>query len=111
MLILKYTTLLLSSNVEVPQVLFLSLVEHIPGHLIPVQYLAHSAMHLVSYALGAFALLGLPASLALQFPDCANGPALLTENLVCDTNASPYDRASAIVNAMTIDEKLVNLVE
>ena len=45
----------------------------------------------------------------LQFPDCEDGP--LASNLVCDTTASPGDRAAALVEAMTIDEKLANLVK
>lgn len=45
----------------------------------------------------------------LQFPDCEDGP--LAENLVCDATASPGERAAALVEAMTVDEKLVNLVK
>ncbi|GAB7339501.1 hypothetical protein MBLNU457_6121t1 [Dothideomycetes sp. NU457] len=55
-------------------------------------------------------LLGL-ASARLQFPDCQNGPSALTSNLVCNTAASPADRAAAIVAAMNITEKLGNLVD
>jgi len=51
------------------------------------------------------------ASARLQFPDCQNGPPALTSNLVCNTAASPADRAAAIVAAMNITEKLGNLVE
>nr|OQO26097.1 hypothetical protein B0A51_05827 [Rachicladosporium sp. CCFEE 5018] len=64
----------------------------------------------------AAALMGL-ASAQLQggiytkYPDCVNGPALLTSNLVCNPNASPHDRAVAIINAMTITEKLENLLD
>lgn len=47
----------------------------------------------------------------MAFPDCVKGPALLTNNLVCNTSASSYDRAVAIVGAMTTAEKLVNMVE
>lgn len=47
----------------------------------------------------------------MAFPDCVNGPELLTGNLVCNTNASSYDRAAAIVGAMTTEEKLVIMVE
>ncbi|EMC95065.1 glycoside hydrolase family 3 protein [Baudoinia panamericana UAMH 10762] len=67
-------------------------------------------------ALTQAVLLGL-ASAQLQsgiythYPDCVNGPALLTSNLVCDTNATPYQRASAIINAMNITEKLANLLD
>ena len=46
---------------------------------------------------------------ALEFPNCEDGP--LAENLVCDTTASAGDRAAALVEAMTIDEKLLNLVK
>ncbi|KAL1887759.1 hypothetical protein Sste5346_009997 [Sporothrix stenoceras] len=50
-----------------------------------------------------------PAAAALlSFPDCVNGP--LANNTVCNTKASPSARAAALVKAMTIDEKLVNLV-
>lgn len=50
-----------------------------------------------------------PAAAALlTFPDCVNGP--LANNTVCNTKASPSTRAAALVKAMTIEEKLVNLV-
>ncbi|THV04770.1 beta-xylosidase [Dendrothele bispora CBS 962.96] len=42
------------------------------------------------------------------FPDCANGP--LASNLVCDTTASPMDRARALVANFTIEEKINNTV-
>jgi hypothetical protein len=54
-------------------------------------------------------LVVLPSSTALQFPDCINGP--LASNLVCDPGASPQDRAAALVGAMNISEKLVNMVK
>jgi beta-D-xylosidase 4 len=38
------------------------------------------------------------------FPDCNNGP--LKSNAVCDTSKSSVDRATALVNEMTLDEKL-----
>jgi beta-D-xylosidase 4 len=47
--------------------------------------------------------------LGFQYPDCVNGP--LADNTVCDTNASPPDRAAALVKAMKVEEKLENLVE
>ncbi len=47
--------------------------------------------------------------LGFQYPDCINGP--LATNAVCDTKASPPDRAAALVKAMNITEKLSNLVE
>lgn len=42
------------------------------------------------------------------FPDCLDGP--LSSNTVCDQNATPAQRASALVEAMTTEEKLENLV-
>ncbi|KAM7194044.1 putative exo-1,4-beta-xylosidase bxlB [Naviculisporaceae sp. PSN 640] len=44
-----------------------------------------------------------------EFPDCVSGP--LAKNTVCDTTASPSDRAAALVKALTTSEKLVNLVD
>ncbi len=58
------------------------------------------------------ALLGLLASRAvamMEFPDCENG--LLASNKVCDPKLSSLERAAALVAAMTINEKLANLVE
>ena len=51
-------------------------------------------------------VLGLSAAVSGQhlFPDCVNGP--LKNNTVCDTSASVTDRATALVNAMNVDEKL-----
>ncbi|KAK4167225.1 family 3 putative glycoside hydrolase [Cladorrhinum sp. PSN259] len=46
---------------------------------------------------------------AFQYPDCVNGP--LAQNTVCNTKASPSERALALVKAMNISEKLVNLVD
>ncbi|KUJ14582.1 glycoside hydrolase family 3 protein [Mollisia scopiformis] len=51
-----------------------------------------------------------PTSSTTTFPDCVNGPQILITNLVCNTTASPADRAAAIVSAFNISEKLVNLV-
>jgi len=59
-------------------------------------------------AAGAVAL-GLPQAAATIYPDCNNGP--LSKTVVCDPNASPPDRAAALVKAMNISEKLVNLVK
>ena len=59
--------------------------------------------------LGAVGLLATRARSREIFPDCAKGP--LANNTVCDPKAKPSDRAAALVKAMTIDEKLVNLVE
>lgn len=41
-------------------------------------------------------------------PDCVNGP--LATNKICDRNASPPERAGALVAAMEDTEKLDNLV-
>ncbi|GAW11810.1 hypothetical protein ANO14919_011620 [Xylariales sp. No.14919] len=46
----------------------------------------------------------------LVFPDCINGPDILTSNLVCDCTASPAERAAALIKAWNITEKLANLV-
>ena len=50
-------------------------------------------------------VLGLSAVASGQhlFPDCVNGP--LKNNAVCDTSASVTDRATALVNALNVDEK------
>lgn len=47
----------------------------------------------------------------MVFPDCVNGPKLLTSNLVCDSTASPAKRADALIKAWNITEKLANLVK
>ena len=44
-----------------------------------------------------------------RFPDCVKGP--LANNTVCNVTAPPPDRATALVKAMDITEKLTNLVE
>lgn len=54
-------------------------------------------------------LVGLPLATAMIYPDCINGP--LAKTLVCDQKAAAPDRAAALVKAMDISEKLVNLVE
>lgn len=54
-------------------------------------------------------LVGFQPTNAFKYPDCANGP--LANTTVCDPKASPPDRAAALVKAMNISEKLVNLVE
>ena len=46
---------------------------------------------------------------AFQFPDCVDGP--LANTKACDPTASAPDRAASLVEQLTIDEKLVNLVE
>lgn len=42
-------------------------------------------------------------------PDCINGA--LASNPVCDTTLPRADRAAALIQAMTIDEKLSNLMK
>ncbi|KAF2172247.1 glycoside hydrolase family 3 protein [Zasmidium cellare ATCC 36951] len=56
-------------------------------------------------------LLALVASTTAQlegrgFPDCENGP--LRNNSVCDTSADPLSRATALIAAFTLEEKLNN---
>lgn len=51
-------------------------------------------------------LLALAGAASALFPDCVNGP--LKNNTVCDTSASVIDRATALVNAMTLAEKFNN---
>ncbi|OAL02507.1 glycoside hydrolase, partial [Phaeosphaeriaceae sp. SRC1lsM3a] len=63
------------------------------------------------HSLSSLVLLG--ASLASTTyaaigPDCSNGP--LKGNKICDRTASPSERAAALVKAMTISEKLDNLM-
>ena len=60
--------------------------------------------------LGLFlATLALGQERPLQtFPDCVNGP--LASNAVCDKQLTPGERASALVAALTTEEKLKNLV-
>jgi beta-D-xylosidase 4 len=41
-------------------------------------------------------------------PDCANGP--LRSNKICDASADAAERSAALVAAMTVQEKLANLV-
>lgn len=40
-------------------------------------------------------------------PDCQNGP--LSKNKVCDVTAAPAARAAALIRAMKIDEKLLQI--
>jgi xylan 1,4-beta-xylosidase len=47
----------------------------------------------------------------LVFPDCVNGPEILTSNLVCDSTASAAERAAALIEAWNTGEKLANLVK
>lgn len=41
-------------------------------------------------------------------PDCTKTP--LSSNKICDTTATPRDRAAALVAAMQSNEKLANIV-
>lgn len=68
-------------------------------------------MELRNAWLAVGAVFGTAVRGAMQFPDCINGPEILTTNLVCDTSASPAERAEALISAWNITEKLVNLVE
>lgn len=53
--------------------------------------------------------LAITGVVGLEYPNCINGP--LANNTVCDVTAAPADRAAALVKAMTVAEKLDNLVE
>ncbi|KAI0432351.1 glycoside hydrolase family 3 protein [Xylaria sp. FL1042] len=46
----------------------------------------------------------------LVFPDCVNGPDILTSNLVCDSTAPPAERAAALIDVWNITEKLANFI-
>lgn len=50
-----------------------------------------------------------PVRGGVTYPDCVNGP--LKSNVVCDTSASPEARATALVAAMSNNDKLANLVK
>jgi hypothetical protein len=54
-------------------------------------------------------LMSMQDVVADRYPDCTNGP--LVQNDVCRMDVDPAKRAAALVDAMTIGEKLVNLVE
>ena len=54
----------------------------------------------------ALACLALAANVAAVFPDCANG--ILANNTVCDTTATPIERATALVSLFTLEEKINN---
>jgi xylan 1,4-beta-xylosidase len=53
--------------------------------------------------LTTFAIL-VASALAHEYPDCSSE--LLSNNSVCDTSLSPRERAQALIDAMTIQEKL-----
>ena len=61
----------------------------------------------MSFILGILCFLLLRSATAL-FPDCVNGPEILTSNDVCNPSLSALDRATAIINAFTLAEKLNN---
>ncbi|KAF2142750.1 glycoside hydrolase family 3 protein [Aplosporella prunicola CBS 121167] len=55
---------------------------------------------------GLAAFLCLAGGASALFPDCVNGP--LKGELVCDTSASPRDRAASLISLFTVPEKLNN---
>ncbi|KAI0881476.1 glycoside hydrolase family 3 protein [Annulohypoxylon maeteangense] len=61
--------------------------------------------------LGCLSILSTRVLGKMTFPDCVGGPEILTTNLVCDTSASPSERAAALIGAWNITEKLANLVD
>lgn len=67
-------------------------------------------MAFITFALLLLVLQGIGTS-SMQFPDCHNSLSLLPQNEVCNAQASPADRAAALVAAMNITEKLDNLLE
>ncbi|KAL5042387.1 Exo-1,4-beta-xylosidase bxlB [Aspergillus fruticulosus] len=50
--------------------------------------------------------LPLPALCQSNYPDCTTGP--LSELSICDTSLSPLERASSLVAALTVEEKINN---
>jgi beta-D-xylosidase 4 len=48
------------------------------------------------------------ATIPLSFPDCGDSP--LTDTLVCNTSASAWDRASALISMFTLEELVNNTV-
>ncbi|RDL41531.1 uncharacterized protein BP5553_01510 [Venustampulla echinocandica] len=46
------------------------------------------------------------SAVSADFPDCINGP--LSNNAICDYEADPYERATALVKLFTFDEKIIN---
>jgi len=55
-------------------------------------------------AQGTYQNTGIPRG----FPDCQNGP--LANTTVCNVNADPLSRATALINMFTLDEKFANMV-
>ncbi|KAI0006607.1 glycoside hydrolase family 3 protein [Xylariaceae sp. FL0662B] len=62
-------------------------------------------------SLAALSCLGAQVLGRMAFPDCVDGPEILTKNLVCDTTASPSERAAALISAWDVSEKLANFVD
>ena len=58
---------------------------------------------MAALALSALLLAGYAHAQA-TFPNCATG--YLANTTVCDTNATPLERATALVGMMTFDEKV-----
>lgn len=54
----------------------------------------------------ALACLALVTNVHAVFPDCANG--ILANNTVCDSSATPLERATALVSLFTLEEKINN---
>jgi hypothetical protein len=48
-----------------------------------------------------------PQNRIREFPNCVDGP--LASNKICDTSASPSERAAALVAIMEPEEKLLNI--
>ncbi|KAI1342891.1 glycoside hydrolase family 3 protein [Xylariaceae sp. FL0016] len=66
------------------------------------------------YRMGSLAvptLLAASTVHGMTFPDCINGPEILKTNLVCNSSASPSERAAALIQAWNVTEKLSNLVD
>ncbi|GBE86378.1 Probable exo-1,4-beta-xylosidase [Sparassis crispa] len=57
-------------------------------------------------AVFALSILALAGGVHAAFPDCANGP--LANNTVCDATATPIERATALIDLFTLEEKLNN---
>ncbi len=66
-------------------------------------------MMFLAAAWALVAVLATRARGGITYPDCAAEP--LKSNLVCNTSASPEDRATALVKAMANSDKLANLVK
>ncbi|PCH44282.1 glycoside hydrolase family 3 protein [Wolfiporia cocos MD-104 SS10] len=54
----------------------------------------------------ALSTLALAGQAFASFPDCATGP--LANNTVCDTSATPIERATALISLFTFEEKVNN---